>query len=202
MDTSGSMDLIRDEVIGMYNSQVETLRKSKDGMGDIFCTLVYFGLSGSERIQTVYEGVALENLEQMTRYDYLPQDMTPMRDGIGRALTIGQSLELGEQDAVLLIVLTDGMENASREWTPEQLVTKIRELRSTDKWTIQVMGANIDFEDIKDFGIEEHEFSRYTSSGFSVNQKSHAVSGYLRNYAVARGQGLNNTVGYTIEDVD
>jgi hypothetical protein len=207
MDISGSMGSVRGETIGMYNSQIETLRKEREGLGDVFCSLVYFGLNphyhndDTKVIEVVYQGVALDQLAQMTEDDYMPQGMTPMRDGIGTALGIGEALELGEQDAVLLIVLTDGQENNSREFTAKQLADKIATLRATGKWTIQVMGANIDLSDVAHFGIQGGEFSRFNGTGQSVNAKSVAVSGYLTSYSMTRGMGETRSLD-TIEDVD
>ena len=202
LDTSGSMDVIRDETIGMFNSQIETLQKEGDNMGKILVSLVLFGLHANPPVQTLLDGVDINEIDKMTRDDYLPQGMTPMRDGIGRAVTLGEENDSGSKDdAVLLIVLTDGQENDSREWTAEALAKKIAELRATDRWTVQVMGANIDLSAVEHFGIQTGEFSRYNGNADSMNAKSMAVNCYLSNYAGIRGQGLTRSVE-TIEDVE
>ena len=197
------MDVIRDETIGMFNGQIETLVGEQENMGKILVSLVLFGLNGDKPVETLLDGVDINEVDKMTRDDYLPQGMTPMRDGIGKALVLGETNDTGSKDdAVLLIVLTDGAENSSQEWTSEALAAKIAELRATDRWTVQVMGANIDLSKVEDFGITRTEFSVYNSNPHSMERKSVETANYMADYGLARSAGLTNTCDAAIEDVD
>lgn len=201
LDTSGSMYGIRDETIGMINAQIETLQKEKKTMGNVKASLVLFGLNSGDAVQTVFEGIDIDEVEMFTRETYLPQGVTPMRDGIGRALVLGESLDSGKKkDAVLVITITDGYENASREWTAQALADKIKELRDTGRWTFQVLGANITFENVKDFGVEKVEFANYAANAVGVQKTSLGLSNSLSTYSQCRSAGVTQTKGLSVPD--
>lgn len=201
LDTSGSMNGIRDETIGMINAQIETLQKEKKNMGEVKASLVLFGLNTTPPISVPFQGVDIDEVAEFTRDTYLPQGMTPMRDGIGRALTLGEELDSGNKnDAVLVVTITDGHENASKEWTAESLATKIKELRDTGRWTFQILGANIDFTNVADFGVERHEFAGYAANAVGVGKSSLGLQGGLATYSACRGMGQTQTKGLDVPD--
>jgi len=200
LDTSGSMYSIGSETIGMINNQIETLQREKKTMGDVRASLVLFGLNEDPSVSVVYQGVDIDAAPLLTEESYRPQGITPMRDGIGAALSLGEVLDSGDKnDAVLVITITDGQENASKEWEPVALADKIKQLREGGRWTFQVLGANIKFDDVKDFGVEKVEFTGYQATGQGMLMNSQNLAGALTGYSACRSMGVTQTKGLDIE---
>jgi uncharacterized protein YegL len=201
LDMSGSMHGIREETIGMINAQIETLQEKRKEMGKVRVSLIVFGYRAVPGVRVVWENVKIQDVAQFTSDDYLPQGMTPMRDGIGSALTLGETLDSGDaEDAVLVITITDGAENSSHEWTAQALADKVKELRDTGRWTFQILGANIDFSNVKDFGVEKSEFSAYAANAVGMEKTSIGLGGSLGAYSAARSRGVTATQGLDVPD--
>ena len=124
-DHSGSMSGLRHKALADYNTLLQTLKDSS--VGESFITVVE-----ADGIATVKErSVPLYNAFPLTRYQ--AQGSTPLYDAVDAAI-----LELSKFDgpgvANLILVITDGQENASRI-NHEVLSDKIRNLQNTDRWT-------------------------------------------------------------------
>lgn len=127
LDKSGSMASIRKETIDHFNEQVDKIRKiAKDQ--DVSISLINF----NEELQEKFWDVPLKQLKKLTLEDYLPSGMTALYDAIGLTALKGekQFMDLKDENtAVLFVVLTDGYENSSKEFTskwPTQLTSKLK----------------------------------------------------------------------------
>ncbi len=197
LDTSGSMGSCRDDAIGGFNAQLELLKNRQNDLGKTDVSLVLFGLSGPESVSVVKRAVSVDSVEPLTAKTYTPQGWTPMRDGIGAGIALGELLDgHGTDESFLLITITDGQENASKEWTAVQLAERIKKLREEGRWTFQILGANIDFSNVADFGVDKTEFSQFTTRNYqqSTQNLAHSIGGY----ASSRGAGLTATKGLQV----
>ena len=141
LDETGSMNQVRDETIQGVNQYLETLKKD-NSQDDTLFTLTLFN---SKEIRTPYNGVSLNDVAPITRDTYKPDEWTPLYDAVGKAIRSTEALEIRQIPApnVILAVMTDGLENASREYTNTQIITTITE-KQTKGWTFVFLGANQD----------------------------------------------------------
>jgi len=131
------MDKIKFETISGFNEYLEILKKDDTSRFALFALTKF----NSDRIELVYEGVPLENIEPLSDQNYHPAAITPLYDAIGR--TINTLKTWHEESPVLVVIQTDGQENASRQFT-KQMVKALIEERQNSGWTFAFLGADID----------------------------------------------------------
>ena len=143
LDESGSMTNIEKQAIDGVNETVQTIRTAQKKHEDQehFLTLVSFN---SESVKTIYENVEAEKVEELTSKQYQPSCCTPLYDAMGNALT-KLSKNVAENDAVLVTVITDGYENASREYDGKAIKSLVESLKDKG-WLFTYIGANQDVE--------------------------------------------------------
>jgi hypothetical protein len=133
LDRSGSMESIRDDVIGGFNSFVAE-QASQPGRCSL--TLWTFDTHGFDR---VHDKLDIGDVPAMTRETFVPRAGTPLYDAVGRTISsMGAS-----SDNQVLVIFTDGQENSSREWRREQVVELIK-AKEAAGWTIVFLGVGID----------------------------------------------------------
>lgn len=133
VDQSGSMDKVRDDTIGGFNAFLES---QKELGGNANMTLVLF----DDRYLVPIDGVALQDVAPLTRDTFRPLGWTAMNDAIGRAMT---ALEAKNPEKAIICILTDGQENASKEYTAEVVKAKIKAAEDRG-WEVIFLAANID----------------------------------------------------------
>lgn len=146
-DCSGSMDEMRQEAIDAFNAQVTTLcDRESDAVYTI--TLAKFSTE-PHPIDLFAEDVdmlALIGLE-----DYKPNGMTAMLDAVGATTTRMESdiYDIGSDHvSVLVIIISDGIENNSKEYDYSSIAERITRLQDTGRWTFVYIGANQDLSDV------------------------------------------------------
>ncbi|MBK9292391.1 MAG: VWA domain-containing protein [Bacteroidetes bacterium] len=145
LDESGSMQSIKEETISTFNELIDTILKAeKDNPGQQH--YVSFVSFNSSRIHTHLDRMPTEKIRKLDHHSYQPDAMTPLYDALGQSLTKLENALIKENDiAVLVSVITDGMENASKEFNRQSIAALIERLRQKG-WTITYMGANQDAE--------------------------------------------------------
>lgn len=137
LDESGSMESVRDAVISGYNEYIHSLGAKSDPM---LFTLTKFDSNG---IRVPFSLRPVADVPPLNRDSFTPGAMTPLYDAV--CLTI-RELERNVQpeQPVLVVIMTDGMENSSKEYTEKNLHEMIKRLDATGHWTFTFMGANQD----------------------------------------------------------
>ena len=133
VDRSGSMESIRDDAIGGFNS---FLNEQKAVKGKANLTLVMF----DDQYEVVYDSVDIQDVQPMTRETLVPRGSTALNDAIGKSLA---NLEVKNPKKAIIVILTDGAENSSKEWTGAKVKEKV-EAAQTKGWEIVFLAANID----------------------------------------------------------
>lgn len=132
LDESGSMSHLRQDVIGGFNTTIAD-QKAIEGAADV--TLITF----NTQVVTRLDGVPLDEVKDLTAFDYSPGGGTAMNDAIGIAL----SRILAEAPAKAIIsIFTDGYENASREYTPAQVKELVKQAEAKG-YQVVFLAANI-----------------------------------------------------------
>lgn len=154
LDKSGSMAGLESDTIGGYNSFIEKQKKLK---GEVTLTTVLF----DSDYRLLHDGVDIKKVDKLTGRDYYVGGNTALMDAIG--FTIGKVSRRAKNSKVIFVITTDGMENASREFTKE----KINKLITSKKdWEFIYLGANIDaYTEGMSIGISKKHISNYQATG-------------------------------------
>lgn len=140
LDESGSMDCCRTQTIEGFNEYIKGLTGQKD---DFRVTLTKFH-SGATTV--IHDAVKVKDIPMLTLNDYIPSDLTPLYDAVGRTIKaledkVGTKQLVGT--GVIVTIITDGAENASKEFTKQQVFDKIEQCKKNG-WTFAFLGANQD----------------------------------------------------------
>ena len=139
IDRSGSMQSIRTDAEGGINSFIE---QQKQEPGETLLTLVQFDTD----YEFVHSGVPVQQIPVFT---LVPRGSTALLDAVGRAINeTGARLAAMEEaqrpGLVVFVIVTDGAENSSREFTRDQIRTMVEHQQSTYKWQFTFLAANQD----------------------------------------------------------
>ena len=118
LDESGSMEVIKQQAIMGVNETVQTIKSAQKEYEDQehIVSLVTFN---SRAVKTVYDKVQAENVAELTEADYCPNCGTPLYDAMGQALNDLRQY-VADKDKVLVTIITDGYENASKSPDPSR----------------------------------------------------------------------------------
>lgn len=156
LDESGSMYNSIDDVIGGFQKLIDEQKAEKDG--ECIISLYRF----SDEVKKDYIGKPVNEVPKLT---YSPGGCTAMNDGVGTAIDeIGRWLsDMDESERPsknMIVIMTDGQENASREYTFDSVKAKIQHQEEKYSWTFVYMGTNLkDLKDANRLGIKMRSVS-------------------------------------------
>ncbi|WP_280772298.1 vWA domain-containing protein [Salipaludibacillus daqingensis] len=141
LDRSGSMAGLEGDTIGGFNAFV---KKQCESEGKTVLTTVLF----DDDYEILWNGVDANSVK-LTKKEYYVRGTTALLDAVGKTiLDVGYRLSKTEEeqrpDKVIFVITTDGMENASFEFTREKVKELINHQREKYNWEFLFMGANID----------------------------------------------------------
>lgn len=139
LDQSGSMYSIQHQATTGVNETIQTIRETCRNHKDQehLVTLVAFN---TNEVKTIYDNVEADKVEELTSKQYRPACGTPLYDAMGNALTKLRK-DVADNDIVLVTIITDGYENASREYNQQSIKALVEELKGKD-WVFTYIGAN------------------------------------------------------------
>lgn len=157
LDRSGSMASNREGTISGYNEYLGGLRK--DDKTKYFISLTQFDApSDGPELTVSYLDKPLTEIQDLAEKDYEPRGMTPLYDAIGE---ITRRVTDTKGRPVLAVVITDGLENASREFTKDAIRALIKD-KEKEGWTWAFLGANIDSYTVgTSLGVSAKNISNY-----------------------------------------
>ena len=159
LDRSGSMAGLEPDTIGGFNAMIEKQKKEEGGC---YVTTVLF----DHEIETLHDRVALQSVEPMTDRDYYVRGCTALIDAIGMTVKRIEDIHryARPEDVpthTLFVITTDGLENASKEYTAARVKKMIEEKKKAG-WEFLFIGANIDaVGTARDFGIDADRAVNY-----------------------------------------
>jgi uncharacterized protein YegL len=189
LDSSGSMGSIRTQAINHFNEQVDDLRKKKGH--DIDVTLMTF--NGDVTIQQRQQPV--KAVKKLTSKSYKPNGSTALYDAIGYSIgelqTRCDDLE-DENTAVLFLIITDGHENSSQEFSQASVRGLISSLEKKG-WTFTFMAANVDPMSIQqDFGVAGQNVAIFHASAAGMANATSRSVGASKGYFNSRSLGVRS----------
>jgi uncharacterized protein YegL len=175
LDKSGSMAGLESDTIGGYNAM---LKKQQEEQGDVIVTTVLF----DDNFELLHDRVNIKGIKPITEKDYFVEGSTALLDAIGKTIhRIGNvqrnAWEDQRADKVMFIITTDGMENASSEYTYEKIKNMIERQKGKYGWEFIFMRANIDaISTAAKFGIESDRAVNYKADGEGTRLNYETVS--------------------------
>lgn len=141
LDRSGSMSSVKEATIDGFN---EFVKGQRDTPGDCNLKLVQF----DHEYQEVFDK-PLAEVPQLSDENYIPRGNTALLDAIGRTIVgLGESLEKLPEEArpakVIIMILTDGIENASREYSQQRIAEMVTHQKERYNWDFMFLGSNQD----------------------------------------------------------
>ena len=183
LDRSGSMGAIRESTRTGYNDYLRELRQDKTTEYSI--TLTQFDAPGiAPELTVLYLDKPLAEVEDLKEDEYVPRGSTPLYDAIGETLRRVEGKENGRP--VLDVVITDGQENFSKEFSKESIKALIKEKESKGH-TFVFLGANIDSYAVAGaMGASAGNTSNYQQTPQHVHALYAAAGAATVNYATMR----------------
>lgn len=191
LDRSGSMESVKADTIGGFNNFLGEQQKVE---GEASLSLVQF----DDQYEVVYEDKAIRAADRLTEATFQPRGSTALFDAVGRTInSTGQRLALTAEadrpDKVLFVIMTDGFENASREFTAAQISEMINHQRYIYKWEFMFIGANQDAVlSAKEIGIPAAASLTYAANSEGTQVAYSQLAGKIKEYRLsADAKSLN-----------
>lgn len=170
LDNSGSMSGLERDTIGGFNSMLDKQKKLND---ECYVTTILF----NHEFEVLHEGIRIEDTPHITEREYYVGGMTALYDAVGmtiQRMPLYRDLPNKKKHnrKVLFVIITDGHENSSREYSQTAVKSLIEHRRSEFGWEFIFLGANIDAPSVaKDIGIDKERSANYIadSKGTELN---------------------------------
>lgn len=180
LDESGSMSTGREETIKGMNEQIQQVQLNFKDNKEVEPVVTFIKFNGN--VNPVFVNKGLAELKEITEQDYKPGGNTAMYDGVGYALNALENADgiNDESSTVLVVVVSDGEENASTEFKSETIAEKVKGFNSTKRWTFTYLGANQDLSVVSQrTGVLRGNTASFNSSsaqGYSAGFHDHNIA--------------------------
>ena len=170
LDRSGSMGGLESDTIGGFNSM---LVKQQAEPGECRITTVLF----DDTYEVLHDRIDIKAVSKITGNEYFVRGCTALLDAIGKTIKKINKVQKNTAEEyragkVLFVITTDGMENASHEYTFDKVKTMVEKQKKKHNWEFIFLGANIDAIDVASrVGIEKNRASNFhnDSAGVALN---------------------------------
>ncbi|WP_205544195.1 vWA domain-containing protein [Rubrobacter indicoceani] len=173
LDRSGSMEAIRSDAVGGFNGFLDDQKREP---GEARLTLVLF----DHCYKLVHDGVDIHSVPALAENSYAPRGTTALLDAIGRTIDdVGDRLrrtpENRRPSRVVVSILTDGLENASRDYSNARVSEMIQHQQEKYGWEFIFLAANQDaISTAKSVSIEPQNSFAFISSPDGIRE-AHAM---------------------------
>jgi len=194
LDASGSMGHLKVETISALNKLIS---EQQAVPGEALFTLAQF--SDPTAYKLIRDAVPLATIKPITPDDYNPSGYTALVDAMGKTIDdVGRKLaampEAERPDKVVFVVMTDGHENASREYRHDQVMEKVKHQTEKYGWQFLFLGAGPDaIQQGGAVGIGAAAAMSYNASQTGVHKAIASTSDVLRSYR----SGASASVSYS-----
>jgi uncharacterized protein YegL len=191
IDRSASMGTVRDAAYSGINEQIKTLKRNAKKGGETTVSYIQF----DDIIETLWENRPAKDLKEIEYNDYVPRNSTALRDAMGKAIRCLQSSGPETADTgYLVIVISDGYENASKEWSRAALRGEMDRLTATGKWTFTMLMSNVDIKKItEEYGVYTGNITTFVHTTVGVSNAFQMSSNSSARYLSERAVGITST---------
>lgn len=193
LDRSGSMqDCVRETISG-FNEQVQMIRNLQKRFPEqeFRVSLTIF----NDQVEHPNEMTDIHRMKELTRESYIPDGGTALLDAIGDSVirlkhAISDEIERDEATAVV-VILTDGEENSSREFSFDRISKMIKELEKSDSWTFSFLGTTqAAIESALKMNISRQNSAVYSKD--NTRETFHEIAHSMAEYMEVKNEGLKS----------
>lgn len=193
-DRSGSMCDRVSETISGYNEYVGDL--ANDDSDEAFLTLIQF----DDRYEVKEESTPVAKVQTLNQETFVPRGMTALLDAVGKGLTEFKQT-VGKDDRAFVVIMTDGIENVSREWNSSKVAALIHECEDTGRFTFTFLGAGQDsWSGGRLLGLNRNQAAFYGGSTFDQSSAFKSMTTTTRRYRGSEAQAMAAT-GATVSNL-
>ena len=184
LDESGSMDDIKDDVTRSYNRFLDEQKKVS---GEAIITLVKFNTD----VKFLYNRVNINAEPQLDKSNYNPDGSTALYDAVGKSIDdLGIRLasldESQRPRKVMMVIITDGEENASREYTSTRIKEMVEHQTTKYGWQFLFLAANQDAAlGGSAIGIQYNSCINFEATAQGVSELAHIYSGIISKFRMS-----------------
>lgn len=181
LDRSGSMNAVKSDAIGGFN---QFLKEQKAEKGEANLTLIQF----STYVDTQIYGKPLAEVPELTEDTYTPGGFTALNDAVAHSIIeTGKRLEkLSEDerpDKVIVVIITDGEENASREHSKEAVANMVKHQEDKYNWQFLYLGSSVNaFAEAKNVGLRQDNVMNFAPGSDGMKSAYMSANNAVRLY--------------------
>lgn len=185
LDRSGSMSGLESDTIGGYNGLLD---KQRNEVGEAVITTVLF----DDKYELLHDRINVKGVAPITNKDYFVRGMTALLDAVGKTIVKIESAQAHttedeRPEKTLVVITTDGMENASREFTKNKVKEMVERMQKNHGWEFIFLGANIDsVKTAGGIGIRADRTANYHADSIGTAQNFCTVSAVASNLRASR----------------
>ena len=193
LDRSGSMSGLELDTIGGFNSMIQKQKKEE---GEAYVSTILF----DDKCEVLHDRVPMDKVPLMTEEEYYVRGCTALLDAVGGAIRHIANIHKyarkeDRPEKTLFVITTDGMENASKEFSYERISEMIKIERERYGWEFIFIGANIDaIAEAKKFNIPEYRAVNYVHDKVGTENVYRSVSKAVEIVRMAEPQYLRKAM--------
>jgi hypothetical protein len=194
LDRTGSMESIRDDTIGGFNA---FLAGQQAEPGEATLTLVQF--DSQDPYEVIHHFKPIAEVPALTRQTFVPRASTPLLDALGRGIndldqSLGQKAAEERPARVVMVIITDGQENASQEFRKEQIEKMIRDKQEKRDWQFVFLSADLAaIEEALSSGVREASVMSFDKDARGTQAAWTSASARVADYRAKRRQDVSFT---------
>ncbi|SDF11164.1 vWA domain-containing protein [Sporomusa acidovorans] len=194
IDRSGSMGGLESDTIGGFNAM---LKEQQAVEGDAVVTTVLF----DDKYELLHDRIDIRAVASLTDKDYTVRETTALLDALGRTIHKIRAVQKHtannyRAEKVLFVIITDGQENASREYSAERIKRRIERQKERYGWEFVFFGANMDaVMEAGKLGIAADHAQNYCADAIGTSVAYAAMSAFSTAYRGGKPfNGLDTSV--------
>lgn len=195
-DHSGSMLGSTELARTNFNEQLVTLKKDADKI-DYLVTIIEF----DDVVDIEISNQPINEVQELK--DYWTGGMTALYDAVGICINkihFDMEKDKREDKAALIVVMTDGQNNSSKEYNNETIRALVKKMDERNDWTFVFMGAGIDEQQAMDMGFGAQNTMCFNKSDAGFASSSISQSSSLSSYSTMRGMGMKKAQAFYSDD--
>jgi len=191
LDRSGSMQSIRDDIIGGFNVFLEEQKKVK---GAVTLTMVQFDTT--DPFEVIHSFADIHNVPALTVETFVPRGGTPLLDAMGRTIHnltawLDGRPKKERPEKLVVVFITDGQENSSREFNLDQIKSMIKKKQKNDDWQFVFLSADLDaVDDAQSVGIAAESVMSFDKNTKGTKAMFTSLSHRITDYSVPHARAL------------
>jgi hypothetical protein len=187
LDRSGSMKKIAESTVSGFN---EFINEHKNAEGDATITLAQF----DDRYEMLYNCIPVKEVNDLVLGEtFIPRGTTALLDAIGRTIN-----SVNSTNDVIFVIITDGQENASVEYSKDDISKLIKEKEDKNEWKFIFLAANQDaIQTGNSIGIKSNMAMTYAATAAGAGSAFKSMSKNTRSYRSSKFSSTLETVSVT-----